>query len=299
MRYIKLAGVVAGVVLLLLIFLATYFTVEPNEVAVVTHFGKIAYVADPGLHFKMPLTTSYRTFRTDILEVGPDRGVNTYTIDNQEVDVTFNVFYRIPPAQVAFVYANVPDYRTRLFTMAIDRLKAQMGKVNVSSVAERRGELRDAIKAILQNDAKMLGVDVTDFQLTDMQYTDSYRQAIGQAAAAKAGVEAKLYQQQQAQKDAETAAIQAEGQANAARAKAKGEADATLYQAEAEAKAIELKGQATAQAIEAQAVALSKNPNVVDLHKADRWDGKLPAAMYSNAPLPFFNLGTGAATAKQ
>ena len=29
------------------------------------------------------------------------------------------------------------------------------------------------------------------------------------------------------------------------------------------------------------------------------WDRKLPTAMYSNAPLPFFNLGTGAATAKQ
>jgi len=28
-------------------------------------------------------------------------------------------------------------------------------------------------------------------------------------------------------------------------------------------------------------------------------DGKLPPAMYSNAPLPFFNLGTGAAPAKQ
>lgn len=68
---------------------------------------------------------------------------------------------------------------------------------------------------------------------------------------------------------------------------------------QAEAKAIELKGQSTAQAIEAQAVALSQNPNVVDLHKADRWDGKLPAAMYSNAPLPFFNIGATAGAAKQ
>jgi hypothetical protein len=35
------------------------------------------------------------------------------------------------------------------------------------------------------------------------------------------------------------------------------------------------------------------------LHKADKWDGKLPTAMYSNAPLPFFNLSAGAATDKQ
>jgi regulator of protease activity HflC (stomatin/prohibitin superfamily) len=47
MNYFKLAGALAAAVLLILVFLATYFTVEPNEVAVVTHFGKIAYVADP------------------------------------------------------------------------------------------------------------------------------------------------------------------------------------------------------------------------------------------------------------
>jgi len=34
-------------------------------------------------------------------------------------------------------------------------------------------------------------------------------------------------------------------------------------------------------------------------HVPLEWDGKLPPAMYSNAPLPFFNLGTGGATAKQ
>lgn len=290
----KLFLTIFTALMVLVVFLMTYFTVAPNEVAVVTSFGKISYVAQPGLHFKTPFVNSYETFRTDILEVAPDKGVNTYTIDNQEVDVIFNVYYRLSPDKVAFIYANVPDYRQRLYIMAVDRLKSQMGKVNVSSVAEKRGELRDAIKTTLAADAKALGIEVTDLQLPDMQYTDSYRAAIGAAAAAKAGVETRIYAQQQAQKDAETVAIQAEGAANAQRNQAQGAADATLFQATAEAKGIALKGEATAEAIKAQASALSANPMLVELHKADHWDGALPATMLQSAS-PFMSIGAAVA----
>lgn len=293
------ANFIIGAFLALVAFvviLMTYFTVSPSEVAVVTNFGKISYVAGPGLHFKMPFVNNTETFQTSIQEVKPSHGVNTYTVDNQEVDVTFVVFYRVPVAEVAYIYANVPDYSSRLFSMAVDRLKSQMGKVNVSSVAEKRGDLRDAIKATLATDAKTLHLEVTDLQLVDMQYTDTYREAIGKAATAKAGVEAYEYQRQQAEKQAQTAAVTAEGMANAQRAQAKGAADATLFQAQADAKSIELKGTATAQAIKAQADALSANPHLVDLHKADRWDGVLPTAVYAGAPIPF--LSVDAPTAK-
>lgn len=288
---------VAGLIFFLfalIVFFSTYFTVAPYERAVVTSFGKIDYVAEPGLHFKMPFAQSTHDFRTDIQSVAPEKGVNTYTVDNQEVDVIFNVFYRIPPQQVEFIYTNVPDVRDRLFTMAVDRLKAAMGKVNVSSVAEKRGELRDAIKATLTADAKSLGIEITDLQLTDMQYTESYRNAINLAATAKAGVEAVEYQKQQAQKQAEQAAIVAEGKANAQRAQAKGNADATVFEAEANAKAKVLNGQAEAQAIEAKTHALAQSPQLVEYTKAlalQNWNGALPQQMFGSSPMPFLNLG--------
>lgn len=138
-----------GVLILavVLLFLTTYFTVDQYERAVVTRFGKVEYVADPGLHFKIPFVNSVHHFRTDIRSITPVerdtagkiKGVNTYTIDNQEVDVVFTVFYRILPEQVAFVYQNAQDYRERLYSMVVDRLKAEMGKVNVAHVAEKRG----------------------------------------------------------------------------------------------------------------------------------------------------------------
>lgn len=286
---IKLIG--GGIIgmLLIIIFFMTYFTVDQNEMAVVTRFGEISYVADPGLHFKMPFVNSADAYRTDIQDLMPTQRVNTYTVDNQEVDVTFTVFYRIPPDQVSYIFTNNRDYKQRLYSMTVDRLKAAMGQVNVQSVAEKRGELRDTIKATLQRDAKPLGVEITDFQLTDLQYTDAFRQAVNNAAVQKANVESFEYQRQQAEKAALTKAIEAEGQANAARNQAKGAADARLLQATAEAKAIQLQGEAQAAAIKAQADALQANDRLVDLRKAERWNGQLPQTMLSNV-MPFMNV---------
>lgn len=288
-RQVKLVGTGLIVLLVLVIFLMTYFTVDQNEMTVVTRFGHLEYVADPGLHFKMPFVNSTEAYRTDIQDMGPPSGqrVNTYTIDNQEVDVVFTVFYRIPAKNVEYIYTNNRDYRQRLYSLTVDRLKAAMGQVNVQSVAEKRGELRDTIKATLQKDAAPLGVEVTDFQLTDLQYTDAFRQAVNNAAVQKANIESVEYQRQQAQKQAETAKIQAEGTANAVRAKADGDAYARVAEATAEAKAIQLQGEAQAAAIRAQADALKENPNLVELRRAERWDGKLPTNVYGSAPIPF------------
>lgn len=37
----------------------------------------------------------------------------------------------------------------------------------------------------------------------------------------------------------------------------------------------------------AQADALKSSPTLIDLRKAERWDGKLSAAIYAGAPIPF------------
>lgn len=202
---------IAAVLLAIIIAFDGYFTVQQYQRTVVTRFGQLTYVAEPGFHFKLPFVDAARPFRIDITDVSPDKPVNTYTIDNQEVDILFNVYYRVPADRVAFIYQNVSDARERLYIMAVDRLKVEMGKVNVTSVAEKRGQLRDAVKAVLQNDAKSLGIEVTDFQLTNLQYDEGFRNAVKNAAVQKANIEAVEYQRQQAEKAAETARIQAIG----------------------------------------------------------------------------------------
>lgn len=302
---VKIIGGCLIGVLSLIVFISTYFTVDQNERTVVTSWGEFRYVAEPGLHFKMPFRDAITDYATDILSFTTEKPINTFTADNQEVDVVFTVQYRVPPDPkvIEWLFNSNRNYVNNAKNMVVDRVKVAMGSMNTQTLAQQRGILRDRILKVLVDDIKKeQGLDVTDFQLTDLQFTPAYRQAINQAAVEKASVEQREYARQAAVKEAERVKAEAIGQADKARETARGQADATMLnakanadarvlQATAEARAIQLQGEAQAAAIKAQAEALKADASLTELRKAERWDGKLPTSIYAGAPIPFMNLG--------
>ena len=72
---------------------------------------------------------------------------------------------------------------------------------------------------------------------------------------------------------------QSKAEADKKVAEAKGDADSTLLRANAEAAAIKIKGDA-----------LSKNPEVLELSKIEKWDGRLPQIV--GTATPFINLSS-------
>jgi hypothetical protein len=52
-----------------------------------------------------------------------------------------------------------------------------------------------------------------------------------------------------------------------------------------------VRSKAEAAAIQRKADALRANQNLVQLNAVDKWDGKLPAYMSGQAPLPFLTVG--------
>ena len=287
--YGTLAVAITLVIVILGIIFGSWFTINEFERGIVTTLGKFSRVATPGLGFKVPFFQGIVKWRTDSRALSPDKPLNSYTSDNQEIDITFTVLYHPDPQRIDFTWANAQDYRDRLFSIANDRLKAEMGQVKLEHFAANRGAVRDTIKATLARDAlAQLGVAVTDFQFTDVEYTKAFRDAVNLASVQKAGVETQEWVRVQAEKKAQTAKIDATGKADAAREAAKGEADANLATATAEAQAIRMKGEATAKAMLAQAEALARNPVLVEMRKAEAWDGKLPVQMLPGV-VPFMN----------
>ncbi len=71
---------------------------------------------------------------------------------------------------------------------------------------------------------------------------------------------------------------------------AQAEADSQVAQAKADALATELRGKAEAEAIKARAQALASNQNLVELTKAERWNGVLPTTVLPNGALPFIDI---------
>lgn len=271
-------GAIVGLAVLV-VGLSTSYTVKEYERVVVTNFGKFEMIDGPGFHLRMPFVQSIDYYRTDIQQLSNDKSINTYTIDNQEVDSHFTIFYRLPPAKIEYVYRNVQDYKERLFRLTIDRYKAEMGHVNVSQVAEKRGEIRNRIKAVLAEDALAFGIEIVDFQIQNIDFTPSFREAINKMGVAKAQVEQATQDQARERTVAETAKIIAQGKANAAIAEAEGRAQAVILQ-----------GNAEAQAIQAKSKALADNAKLVELTQVERWNGVLPQYMLGGAT-PLLSLG--------
>lgn len=288
MRTLQLIGGLTFVALV--VVWMSYFTVSPSEVGVIVRFGKIESTVGSGFHLKIPFVESVESFPTSLQSFTMDK-INTYTVDNQEVDVTFTVVYKVDVSQAAQILQNLPDYQTRLQTLAVDRFKSEAGKVSTTDIAAKRGDLAKATLDRIHADAKSLfNLDVIDFQINNFDYTPAFRQAVDQAAIAKTKVAQAEQQRDQATVDADRIKIAAIGNANSVREAARGDADSKLLIATAQAQATKLAGDAEASAIQAKAQALKANDELVEFEKAQRWNGQLPTNMYGSAPIPFLNL---------
>jgi regulator of protease activity HflC (stomatin/prohibitin superfamily) len=289
-RNVLLGGV--AVVGLGVVF-GSYFTVAQYERAVVSRAGAMSYIADPGLHFKVPFLDSVRTYRVDIQQFTTLK-LNTYTVDNQEVDATLTVQWQIPTDQVGFIFTNTPDPEQNLQSMVIDRFKVEGGKINVTEFANNRGALVRKVYDIVRDEAERLyHIRVTDVQLPNLDYQESFRVAQAGAAVVKTQIEQASGLKLKAEIDAETAKARAAGEANAAIEAARGRAQATQLEADADAHARMVKGQADARAQELMADALSKNASLVEYERAVRWNGQLPQNMYGSAPIPYLTAPVG------
>jgi len=280
--------IVALVLLALVATSAPYFTVAQNERTVVTNWGKVSYLAEPGFHLRIPVMQSITPMPVSIRAIQLDE-LNTYTIDSQELAATIVLQYRIPVGRVLDVYSNLgPDYSLRLRSMVIDRFKTVIGTVNAIDLASQRGKVASEVLASIRSDAARLydGIEITDFQFINFNWNDAYRTAISNASVAKARVDQQEQEKRQAEVSAEQAVVEARGRANAQVATAQGDASSRRIRADADAYAVQIAGTASASALKAQNEALNNNPNLVAMQWAQRWNGQLPTSLYGTNPVP-------------
>jgi len=176
-------------------------------------------------------------------------------------------------------YKNAMNYESQLDGMIVDRLKRELGTVNNNSLARERNKVTDAIEKRLGHDLlETYQIKLVSFQMVDITYPNSFRQANERAAEAKAGIEIEENKRLQAIKVAEQV-----------EEKAKGEAKAYKLKTDAEAAGHLAIGLAKAAALEAEGKALTANAKLVEYEQAKRWTGTLPHYMGVGA-LPFMSL---------
>ncbi|QIG75688.1 prohibitin family protein [Rhizobium phage RHph_Y2_17_1] len=281
----KLGLIIGGIVtvLVLLVLGGSFYTVDEGERAVVVSQGKVASVAGPGFHWKKPFLDDAHVIsvRTQALEF-PEEPV--YTADRQTATVTFSVNYAAVPADKE-VEALYRDFQTLegLETRALKRqireqIKNVFGTFTADTAIRERGRLNTEVARAVADLGVGL-VKVEGVNIENINFSDAVEAAAEQRAQAEMRVQTEKQNLEREKVLAQTKVTQAQA-----------DADSQLAVAKAGAEATRLAGEAEAAAIKAKSEALQQSPNLVELTKAERWDGKLPTSFIPGSATPFLSI---------
>jgi regulator of protease activity HflC (stomatin/prohibitin superfamily) len=303
-------GLIAGIfaVLLIVVFaIDSYFVVEPTEMAGVRRLGQVVTTKPlgPGLHFKLPfvdqvdrLQVSLDTFKLERLTVN--------TIDNQPIAVTVGLTYRIPPEAVLPLLYEVGragnfDITENFERIVADRTAKIFAQQNTTRISENRDQIVNALKSLLSHDLGTLyHIEVVDFQIAGILYSDSFRASVEAAVKAKNEAVAAENTVNRIRFEAQQAVERANGEAEARLKLADADRQSTILSAQGRAEGIRLEGEARAAVLRMNAEILRTTPLVVELAKADRWNGALPLTLLEGAnSLPLLSLPSGEAPEKK
>jgi regulator of protease activity HflC (stomatin/prohibitin superfamily) len=262
--------------LLLLVLMGSWYTVNETERGVLLRNGALVGVVEPGLSLKIPFIESVK-FISVQSNATTYQGLQAYSKDQQTATLNVSVSWHVVPAEVGKVYTQYQDLDglvSRLISRQVPtQVENVFGQYNAVSAVQNRGKfVADVTKAIKDSISGPVVID--GVQVENIDFSDDYERSI--ALRMKAEVEVKTREQMLATEQVVVTRAQAE-------------ADSKVAQAKADAEATRLRGSAEADAIKAKTLALSSNPMLIELTKAERWDGKLPTTVLPNGTLPFID----------
>lgn len=281
-------GAITSVILgaAIALFGMSFVIIPSGYTGVKTTFGQIAEETLPnGFNWKTPFIESIEIVNNKQQDAGFAQknskiwGETSEKVPVYMADVT--VTYQIDNEKSAWIYANVSDYKSQLISdaMVASALKNAAVQFTAEQVTIRSNIEPTAQKELQESLNNKYGenvVHILKVVINNMDFEDSYNEAINQKNLAAKQAEAQAIQNQieidKATKDAETQRIAAEAQATAETAKAQGEADAIRIKAEAEAEAN-------------RKLSESLTDNVLRNKLYDKWNGELPKVSNDSAPL--------------
>lgn len=237
---------------------------EDNKVCFEKRWGKYSdSVLATGINFYNPITTSMICM--DAKTQKYEHTTETYTKDMQTAKITFFVNWSIVREKAMELHKIMNDnYKNRLLSETESAVKAVVGQVDSMYLISSRQDVERKITEILNERLNEIYMKADSVRIEDISYSSAYEKAI----------ETKQIAQQEALAEKNKTE------------KVKQISEQKLISAKAEAEAMRIQTQALSQSkslIEYEKVQVEKI-------QAERWNGVLPQAVYTGAPLPILNI---------
>jgi len=244
-----------------------------------TNGAAVSYV-EPGLYFTIPFFQDVVLIETRSKVVTWEK-LMTYTKDQQPVAIKFSIQVSLDPKSALDLYK---QYGTQIIEKTVfpsteRSVKDTFGQYNAIQIVQTRDHVGTAAYNAVKSNVNVAGVKVEEVNIQNFDFSDEYEKMVEQRMLEEVQV-AKAHQT----RDRE--AVQNEITVNRAIA------DQKAAQAKSDAAAYDLRkrGEAEADAIRARSTALRESPQLIELVKAEKWDGKLPTTMPPGSSVPFINV---------
>lgn len=248
-----------------IVILVMAFIVFCNPIAIVgvgergvkVTLGKVSPQSfTEGVHLITPFISKIKVM--DVKTQKTNISTEVYTKDIQQAKINYVVNYNLQPENAYKMYREVGmDYVDKILMPAVEgNIKDVIGRWNAQDLVANRAVATADILQKLQTQLQDKYINVTSFQIIDINYSEVFEKAI----------ESKVTAEQEALK-AKNKTVQIEE-----------EAKQKVISAEAEAKSMRIR-----------ATALTQNKALVEYEAVQKWDGKLPDYMMGNS-VPFVNM---------
>lgn len=277
-------SIVIGVVVVLVIFISLFgwYTVDAGERAIQLRNGAMVRIVDAGLYFKIPFIDSVKKISTRTQNKSFAE-LSTYSKDQQPAKIRASVTYRVPAGEVENVYTHFQDIKG-LSSNTIERqvpnqIENVFGRYSAIEAVQKREQFTKDVNNAIKNILTPYPIIIESVQVEAVNFSRAYEQSV--EARMRAEVEVQTQKQNLEKEKISAEIVVTKAQANA---------DSMLAQAKAEAEAVILKGDAEAKAIQVKTRALQANSALIELTKAERWNGQLPMTVLPNGSLPFIDV---------
>lgn len=244
-RTLLIAG--AALIVIIIVALNAFYTVNQTEQALVLQFGQpIQVMRTPGLHVKWPFMQNVVAFDKRLLDVDPPPE-EVIGVDQKRIVVDTYTRYRIVNPLLFFQTVGTEDAaRDRLAALVSSSLRQVIGTVTLSAILSTQRaaimhKIRDEVKAA----AKPFGINVVDTRLRRADLPTQNSEAI--------------YARMNSERQQQAALYRAEGAQAAQTVRANADRERTVILADAQRDAQKVRGAGDAAAISIYAKAFGQD----------------------------------------
>jgi len=232
------------------------FVVRETEQVIVLQFGQPQRVIqEPGLNIKIPFIQNVVFYDKRVLGSNPP-GEEVILADQKRVVVDTYTRWRIDnPVRFYQAVNSEMSAQSRLSDIIISALRRVLGNFTLTQLlSEQRTEVMSQIRAQVDEEAKALGIAVTDVRIRRADLPPQTSQAI--------------YDRIRSEREREAREARAQGDELAQQIRARADREKTVIVAEAENRAQVIRGQGDAESIRIYAEAFGRDPEFFAFYRS-------------------------------